>query len=435
MNIESLRTKQVKDFTDFYGGEGLAVIKDYFENDNEVLYFIISDAISRSCSHADTVLLNILKNKLNINDIDKELYAALRGKLIEISNKEHLSNFKPFDFIKRCDPSQVLNLLLMEMPQTIAVVLSFLEANTAALLLQYFPDEVKSDVARRISTMDRIETETIREIEKILEKKLMVLAHDDIADCPGGVGSMVEILNYVDRDTEKQIIGLLEDEDPELAEEIKRRMFVFEDIVMLDDRATQKLLREVDSQELAKALKSADVKVQNKFFSNMSKRATAILKEDMEYMGPVRLSDVTEAQSKIISIIRHLEDIGEIVVAKAGGDILVDAKAPEIPASDERKELPYNAMSGLIINSNEKAFIMLDDKTLAVSLFGTEERQKEIILKKLKHGKKMNVIKIIKGLKEIWYDDVFEAQTMVINMLQNDYGKDTNDSDDLFFEE
>ncbi|MDR3020601.1 MAG: flagellar motor switch protein FliG, partial [Treponema sp.] len=132
-----------------------------------------------------------------------------------------------------------------------------------------------------------------------------------------------EILNLVDRASEKQIIEALEDEDPELAEEIKKRMFVFEDIVMLDDRAIQKVMREVDSQELAKALKSVDSEVQDKIFKNMSKRAANILKEDMEYMGPVRLKDVEEAQQKIVSIIRHLEDTGEIVVARAGEDELV----------------------------------------------------------------------------------------------------------------
>jgi flagellar motor switch protein FliG len=133
----------------------------------------------------------------------------------------------------------------------------------------------------------------------------------------------VEILNLVDRASEKQIIEALEDEDPELAEEIKKRMFVFEDIVMLDDRAIQKVLREVDSQELSKALKSVDTEVQDKIFRNMSKRAAQMLKEDLEYMGPIRLKDVEESQQKIVSIIRHLEDTGEIVVARSGEDEMV----------------------------------------------------------------------------------------------------------------
>jgi flagellar motor switch protein FliG len=170
--------------------------------------------------------------------------------------------------------------------------------------------------------MDRTSPEVLREVERVLEKKLSTLSSEDYT-AAGGVESIVEILNLVDRSSEKMIIEALEDEDPELAEEIKKRMFVFEDIVMLDDRAIQKVMREVDSQELAKALKSVDTEVQDKIFRNMSKRAAGMLKEDMEYMGPIRLKDVEEAQQKIVSIIRHLEDTGEIVVARSGEDELV----------------------------------------------------------------------------------------------------------------
>ncbi|MCL2270241.1 MAG: flagellar motor switch protein FliG, partial [Treponema sp.] len=177
-------------------------------------------------------------------------------------------------------------------------------------------------VARRIATMDRTSPEVLREVERVLEKKLSTMSSEDYT-AAGGVENIVEILNLVDRASEKQIIEALEDEDPELAEEIKKRMFVFEDIVMLDDRAIQKVMREVDSQELAKALKSVDTEVQDKIFKNMSKRAATMLKEDMEYMGPVRLKDVEEAQQKIVSIIRHLEDTGEIVVARSGEDEMV----------------------------------------------------------------------------------------------------------------
>jgi flagellar motor switch protein FliG len=133
----------------------------------------------------------------------------------------------------------------------------------------------------------------------------------------------VEILNNVDRGTEKTIIEALEEEDPELAEEIKKRMFVFEDIVLLDDRAIQKVMREVDNTELAKALKSVDSEVQEKIFKNMSKRAANLLREDMDFMGPVRLKDVEDAQQKIVNIIRKLEEAGEIVVARSGEDELI----------------------------------------------------------------------------------------------------------------
>ena len=156
----------------------------------------------------------------------------------------------------------------------------------------------------------------------MLEKKLSTLSSEDYT-AAGGVESIVEILNLVDRSSEKAIIESLEEEDPDLAEEIKKRMFVFEDIVMLDDRAIQKVLREIDTQEMSKALKSVDTEVQDKIFRNMSKRAASMLKEDMEYMGPVRLKDVEEAQQKIVSTIRRLEDAGEIVIARNGEDELV----------------------------------------------------------------------------------------------------------------
>jgi len=338
MNIENLRVKLTKEFIDYYSEEGLSVLKDYFDNDNEVLYFIISNTISRSRSGADVELLNILKNQLNIDKIDNELYAALSGKLLEIFDKRQMENYEPFDFIRRCDPAEVLGVLMRELPQTTAVVLSNLEPDKAALLLQNFPNEIQSDIARRISTINKVEIETILEIEKVLKDKLLVMSNKEAMVSSGGVDAMVEILNLVDSATEKQIIKKMEDEDPELAEEILKRMFVFEDIVMLDDRAIQKVMREVDSQELAKALKGADAEVQNKIFKNMSKRAASMLKEDMEYMGPVKLSDVESAQSKIISIIRHLEDTGEIILARSSEDVLVDAKVTYDQMSNENDD-------------------------------------------------------------------------------------------------
>ena len=258
-------------------------------------------------------------------DYARELLEKSLGsqKAIDIINRLTSSlQVRPFDFIRRTDPAHLLNFIQQEHPQTIALILAYLEPNKASIILQSLPHEVQSDVARRIATMDRTSPEVLREVERFLEKKLSTLSSEDYT-AAGGVESIVEILNLVDRSSEKQIIEALEDEDPELAEEIKKRMFVFEDIVMLDDRAIQKVLREVDSQELAKALKSVDTEVQDKIFRNMSKRAAGMLKEDMEYMGPIRLKDVEEAQQKIVSIIRHLEDTGEIVVARSGEDELV----------------------------------------------------------------------------------------------------------------
>ena len=169
--------------------------------------------------------------------------------------------------------------------------------------------------------MDRTSPEVLREVERVLERKLSTLSNEDYT-MAGGIEAVVEVINNVDRGTEKSIIEALEEEDPELAEEIKKKMFVFEDIVLLDDKAIQKTLRELDNSDLAKALK-ADTEVQDKIYRNMSKRAAALLREDMEFMGPVRLKDVEEAQQKIVNIIRKLEEEGEIVVARAGEDELV----------------------------------------------------------------------------------------------------------------
>ncbi|MDC7124022.1 MAG: flagellar motor switch protein FliG [Spirochaetales bacterium] len=244
-------------------------------------------------------------------------------KAVDIINRLTSSlQVRPFDFIRRTDPAHLLNFIQQEHPQTIALILAYLEPAKASVILGALPHEVQSDVARRIATMDRTSPEVLREVERVLEKKLSTLSSEDYT-AAGGVENIVEILNLVDRSTEKIIIESLEEDDPELAEEIKKRMFVFEDIVLLDDRAIQKVLREVDTSELGKALRGVEGEVQDKIFRNMSKRASQLLKEEMEYMGPVRLKDVEETQQKIVSIIRKLEDQGEIVVARSGEDEMV----------------------------------------------------------------------------------------------------------------
>lgn len=244
-------------------------------------------------------------------------------KAIDIINRLTSSlQVRPFDFIRRTDPQHLLNFIQNEHPQTIALILSYLDPNKASNILSNLPHVIQADVAKRIATMDRVSPDVLREVERVLERKLSTLASEDYTSA-GGIDSVVEILNLVDRGTEKTIIEALEEEDPELAEEIKKRMFVFEDIVLLDDRAIQKVLREVDNQDLAKALKSVDSEVQDKIFKNMSKRAANLLREDMDFMGPIRLKDVEDSQQKIVNIIRKLEDQGEIVVARAGEEELV----------------------------------------------------------------------------------------------------------------
>ncbi|MDR2343966.1 MAG: flagellar motor switch protein FliG [Spirochaetaceae bacterium] len=308
------------------------IFKYLREDEIETLTFEIARMETIEPDQKDAILTEfqelLMANQfISIGGIDyaRELLEKSLGsqKAIDIINRLTSSlQVRPFDFIRRTDPAHLLNFIQQELPQTIALILAYLEPNKASVILQNLPSEVQSEVARRIAIMDRTSPEVLREVERVLEKKLSTLSSEDYT-AAGGVGSIVEILNLVDRSSEKQIVEALEEEDPELAEEIKKRMFVFEDIVMLDDRSIQKVLREVDQQELSKALKSVQEEVQDKIFKNMSKRAAQMLKEDMEFMGPVRLKDVEESQQKIVSIIRHLEDTGEIVVARAGEDELV----------------------------------------------------------------------------------------------------------------
>ncbi len=244
-------------------------------------------------------------------------------KAIDIVNRLTSSlQVRPFDFIRRTDPSHLLNFIQGEHPQTIALILAYLDPQKGAMILSGLNHQVQADVARRIAQMDRTSPDVLREVERVLERKLSTLASEDFTSA-GGIDSIVEVLNNVDRGTEKIIIEALEEEDPELAEEIKKRMFVFEDIVLLDDRSIQKVLREVDTQDLAKALKGVDTEVQEKIYRNMSKRAASLLREDMDFMGPIRLRDVEESQQKIVNIIRKLEDAGDIIVARAGEEELI----------------------------------------------------------------------------------------------------------------
>ena len=308
------------------------IFKHLREDEVETLTFEIARFDTIDAELKDAVLREFqdlikAQNFITSGGIDfaRELLEKSLGsqKAIDIINRLTSSlQVRPFDFIRRTDPAHLLNFIQQEHPQTIALILAYLEPNKASIILQHLPDEIQSDVARRIATMDRTSPDVLREVERVLEKKLSTLSSEDYT-AAGGVESIVEILNLVDRSSEKSIIESLEEDDPDLAEEIKKRMFVFEDIVMLDDRAIQKVMREVDTQELAKALKAVDTEVQDKIFRNMSKRAASMLKEDMEFMGPVRLKDVEEAQQKIVSTIRRLEDSGEIVIARSGEDELV----------------------------------------------------------------------------------------------------------------
>lgn len=255
----------------------------------------------------------------------KEILEKALGsqKALDVINKLTVSlQVRPFDFVRRTDPTQLLNFIQGEHPQTIALILAYLRPAQASVVLSALPQDKQADVARRIATMDRTSPDVIKEVERVLEKKLSSLVTEDFTTA-GGIPAIVEILNSVDRGTEKHIIETLEIEETELADEIKKRMFVFDDIVTLDNRSIQRFLREVDNQLMVVALKGASEEVQKVLFNNMSKRLSEMIKEDMEFMGPVRLRDVEEAQQRIVNIIRKLEDAGEIVISRGGGDEII----------------------------------------------------------------------------------------------------------------
>ncbi len=255
----------------------------------------------------------------------KELLDKALGteKAMEVIGKLTASlQVKPFEFVRKTDASQLINFIQDEHPQTIALILSYLSPGQAAMIVSALPPDRQADVAKRIATMDRTSPDVIKEVEKVLESKLASLVNQDYTVI-GGVDAVVEILNTVDRGTEKHIMETLEIEEPELADEIRKKMFVFEDVLLLDDRAIQRVLRDVDNNDLEIALKGANEQVQTAIFNNLSKRLATMIKEDMEFMGPVRMKDVEEAQQKIVNIIRKLEDAGEIVISRGGGDEIV----------------------------------------------------------------------------------------------------------------
>ncbi len=225
----------------------------------------------------------------------------------------------PFDSIKRVHPTQLSTFLQDEHPQTIALVLAYLEPQAAAAVLSSLPPELRPEVAERLATMGSTPPEVIRRVESVLQRKLSSLASQELT-AAGGVKSLVDILQWVDRNTERTIFDALNESNPELAEEVRKLMFTFEDLLQLDDRAIQQVLKEVEMKELALALKGASDALKEKIFRNMSERAVNMLKEEIEFMGPVRVRNVEEAQQRIVSIVRRLEEAGEITLSRGGED-------------------------------------------------------------------------------------------------------------------
>ncbi|GAB1643307.1 flagellar motor switch protein FliG [Krasilnikovia sp. MM14-A1259] len=231
----------------------------------------------------------------------------------------------PFNFLSHADPRQLLSYVQYEHPQTIALVLAHVPAALGSSILSGLAPEVQSDVAHRIAVMDRTSPDVIRQVEQALQRKLSTVLQPDQLSTVGGVQPLVDIINRADRTTERLILEALEERNPEIAEEIRRRMFMFEDIILLDDRAVQLVLRQVEPNDLATALKGVADTVRNKVTGNLSERGRENLLDEMDLLGPVKLRMVEESQQKIVSVIRSLEDSGQIEIQRGGeADELVD---------------------------------------------------------------------------------------------------------------
>ena len=225
----------------------------------------------------------------------------------------------PFAFLQKAESTNLLTFIQDEHPQTIALIVSHLPHHKASEILGGLPSPKQIEVVKRVANMEQTNPEVISEVERGLEARLANMLNQSFEKI-GGIETVAEMLNLVDRTTEKSIMEGLEAEDPDLVEEIRRLMFVFEDILLVNDKGIQSVLKEVDNEELSLALKTASEELKEKIFRNMSERAAKLIQEDMEYMGPVRVSDVEGAQQRIVDVVRRLEDAGEIIISGRGGD-------------------------------------------------------------------------------------------------------------------
>ncbi|MBW9154950.1 MULTISPECIES: flagellar motor switch protein FliG [Clostridium] len=309
------------------------IIKKLPEKDIQKITYEIANIVSVKADQRQAILdefmeMNKAKDFLLEGGVDyaRNLLSKALGnqRAKEILDKvmEETQQYRPFAIARKADAHQLLNVIANEHPQTIALIMCYMQQDKAAQIMSALPLDLQSEVSFRIATMSSISPMVVKEIEKVLDAKLYSVIRTDTT-VVGGIESLVGILNQVDRTTEKNITEGLEREDAELAEKIKESMFVFEDIITLDDVAIQRILREVDTKDLSLALKGCSEEVANSIFKNQSKRAAASLKEDMEFLGPVRLMDVEKAQQKIVGILRRLDEAGEIVLSRGGEDALI----------------------------------------------------------------------------------------------------------------
>jgi flagellar motor switch protein FliG len=245
------------------------------------------------------------------------------GKALEVLAKMGTSlQVQPFEAARTADPTQLATLIQNEHPQTVALILAYLQPEKSAVILQSMTADTQVEIAKRLALMDRTSPEITREVENYLEERLSSIIGQDFTSV-GGIGSLIGVLNAVERATEKNIIETMEVQEPALAEEVKKRLFVFEDVVLIDDKSLQHLFKEIDMKDLSVALKGVTDEVKEKFYKNMSKRAAEMLKEQMAYMGPVRMRDVDQAQQRIVAVVKKLEGRGEIVISRPGEEELI----------------------------------------------------------------------------------------------------------------
>ena len=312
------------------GPEKAATVLRYFHEDKiKIISTEIANTLTLSRKTKDIVLeefLSLSGDRLSSNGgmeyVRKLLQKTLGKEKTDEIMRLFSSQFKPFGFINKTETRQIVNFIADEHPQTIALILTYIDPEKAAEILNSLPAEMQSDIAFRIAVMERTSPEVIKEVETVLEKRLSSVLSNEFTSV-AGVDDLVKILNMVDRGTEKSILADMETEDPELAEEIRKRLFLFEDVVFLDDNSIRRVLREVDLKDLAIALKGANDEVADVVFRNISKRAGEMLREDIELLGPVRLREVEEKQQGIVKVIRKMDENGEIIISRGGQNAVV----------------------------------------------------------------------------------------------------------------
>lgn len=308
------------------------LLKELSEEEVEMLTLEVAN-LGKISDEEKNKVLNEFFELMKVKEFIKEGGVDYAKKLLEeafgpeqaikiIENLVTNLQVKPFDFLKRIDITQITNVLQNEHPQTVALVLCYLPPAAAAQVIAGLPEDLQVDVIKRISIMDRATPDVVKEVESRMKDRLSSFAAQPFSQV-GGIETTAEIMNNIDRTVSKNIFDRLSESDPKLSEEIRKKMFVFEDILKLDDRTIQRILREVDTRDLTLSLKGASDELKNKILSNMSQRASQMIQEELEFMGPVRLKDVDEAQQRIVAIIRKLEESGEIIIAGGGGEELI----------------------------------------------------------------------------------------------------------------